>query len=310
MKKGFGLILSGGGAKGAYEIGVMKAIEDLDLAKYITGISGSSVGALNAALFTIRDIIRIIDIWENVKQSDFTNIELAKTLEDISRSLLVGMPLHLLANSNPFTGGLYTAKTLNTMGVFKPINTFNQLLALIYGGIFSQKGLEGIIDRNNILGDELYKKYEIFSTVYYEKAEYISWKDKSPEDVKHIMLASANIPGLFSSKTKHLGKPYWDGGIGDNTPIKPLYDIGYRKFIVVYLQKAEKVEQIAHDMKKKFPDAVFYNIYPDSNFNGGLIYALTINRERISSLINQGYLDALPPLWKIKIIDCGCDING
>ena len=29
MKKGFGLILSGGGAKGSYEIGVMKAIEEL-----------------------------------------------------------------------------------------------------------------------------------------------------------------------------------------------------------------------------------------------------------------------------------------
>ena len=258
------------------------------------------VGALNAALFTIRDIIRIIDIWENVKQSDFTNIELEKTLEDISRSLLVGMPLHLLANSNPFTGGLCAVNTLNTMGVLKPINRFNQLLALIYGGIFSQKGLEGIIDRNNILGDELYKKYEIFSTVYYRKAEYISWKDKSPEDVKQIMLASANIPGLFSSKkTKSLGKPYWDGGIGDNTPIKPLYDIGYRKFIVVYLQKAEKVEQIAFDMNKKFPDAVFHNIYPDSNFNDSFFCTLTINRERISNLISQGYLDAKEILKEI-----------
>ncbi|MBQ2080829.1 MAG: patatin-like phospholipase family protein, partial [Treponema sp.] len=46
-----GLCLSGGGAKGAYEIGVMKAIEEKNLSPNIKSISGTSVGALNGTLF-------------------------------------------------------------------------------------------------------------------------------------------------------------------------------------------------------------------------------------------------------------------
>ena len=49
--EGFGLVLSGGGAKGAYEVGVWKALEDYGITDDITVISGTSVGALNAALF-------------------------------------------------------------------------------------------------------------------------------------------------------------------------------------------------------------------------------------------------------------------
>lgn len=45
-----GLVLSGGG-KGAYEVGVWRAMEQLGLAKDIAAVSGTSVGALNAALF-------------------------------------------------------------------------------------------------------------------------------------------------------------------------------------------------------------------------------------------------------------------
>ncbi len=45
MEKGIGLVLSGGGGKGAYEIGVIKALDKLDITRSITCVSGSSVGA-------------------------------------------------------------------------------------------------------------------------------------------------------------------------------------------------------------------------------------------------------------------------
>ena len=47
----FGFVLSGGGANGAYEVGVWQALQELDVASNITAIAGTSVGALNAALF-------------------------------------------------------------------------------------------------------------------------------------------------------------------------------------------------------------------------------------------------------------------
>ena len=44
------IVLSGGGSKGAYEIGVWKALRKLHI-KYDI-VTGTSVGALNAALMT------------------------------------------------------------------------------------------------------------------------------------------------------------------------------------------------------------------------------------------------------------------
>ncbi len=50
-----GLVLSGGGGKGAYEIGVWEAIKELNIDKYIKVVSGTSIGAINAALFAQDD---------------------------------------------------------------------------------------------------------------------------------------------------------------------------------------------------------------------------------------------------------------
>ena len=47
--------MEGGGGKGSYQIGVWRAIRELGLEKWITAVSGTSVGALNAALFAKGD---------------------------------------------------------------------------------------------------------------------------------------------------------------------------------------------------------------------------------------------------------------
>ncbi len=49
-----GLVLSGGGAKGAYEVGVWQEQQAVGLASNVTVISATSVGALNAALFATK----------------------------------------------------------------------------------------------------------------------------------------------------------------------------------------------------------------------------------------------------------------
>ena len=46
-----GLVLAGGGAKGAYEVGVWQTLVESGLSKRVAAISGTSVGAINAALF-------------------------------------------------------------------------------------------------------------------------------------------------------------------------------------------------------------------------------------------------------------------
>ena len=49
MKRSYGLVLAGGGTKGAYEVGAWKALRELGVD--ITAIVGTSIGAINGALF-------------------------------------------------------------------------------------------------------------------------------------------------------------------------------------------------------------------------------------------------------------------
>lgn len=60
-----GLVLSGGGLKGSYQIGVYKALKKLNYNFDI--ITGTSIGAINGALLTSNEYKKAIKLWENVK---------------------------------------------------------------------------------------------------------------------------------------------------------------------------------------------------------------------------------------------------
>ena len=94
--KGYGLVLSGGGAKGSYEIGVWKAIKDMDIP--IVAITGTSIGALNGAMlvqgdddlcelawtnFSVEEIIDVNnEVWEEEKiyEKNFNIFTIIKNL--------------------------------------------------------------------------------------------------------------------------------------------------------------------------------------------------------------------------------------
>ncbi len=60
---GLGIVLSGGGARGAYQIGVWRALRELGCEKEIAVATGSSVGALNAAMFVQGNLERAEAMW-------------------------------------------------------------------------------------------------------------------------------------------------------------------------------------------------------------------------------------------------------
>ena len=59
MNNKIGLVLAGGGGKGAYHIGAWKALKQFEVDKNIGSISGTSVGALNAVLFALGNYVGI-----------------------------------------------------------------------------------------------------------------------------------------------------------------------------------------------------------------------------------------------------------
>jgi len=67
-----GLVLSGGFAKGAYQVGALKALQEYIAHDQITCTSASSVGALNAYAFLTGNIELINDIW---LRFDFKNFK-------------------------------------------------------------------------------------------------------------------------------------------------------------------------------------------------------------------------------------------
>ena len=76
--KTYAIALEGGGAKGAYEIGAWKALEEAGI-KYIA-VSGTSVGALNGAMMAMRDLPRAAEAWNDMRLSKV--IELDKEGEE------------------------------------------------------------------------------------------------------------------------------------------------------------------------------------------------------------------------------------
>ena len=69
-KMKIGIVFEGGGGKGAYQIGAWKAIRELGIDKFVTCVSGTSVGALNAALFYKGDIHMAEDVWLSINDKD------------------------------------------------------------------------------------------------------------------------------------------------------------------------------------------------------------------------------------------------
>ena len=74
------LVLAGGGARGSYQVGVWKALMELDWHPQI--ITGTSVGSLNGAMFVL-DLYEVArDMWLTIRSKDV--MELPEENADLS----------------------------------------------------------------------------------------------------------------------------------------------------------------------------------------------------------------------------------
>lgn len=75
------IALSGGGTKGAYEVGVWKALVELGIEYEI--VTGTSIGAINGALMAAREYERACEIWDTIEMTDVMQdgVNLTTTIE-------------------------------------------------------------------------------------------------------------------------------------------------------------------------------------------------------------------------------------
>ncbi len=260
--KDHALILAGGGAKGAYQIGVWKALRGFGADKLIGGVSGTSVGALNGALYVTGEYRKAVRVWSDIRHDDILTPSQVKQDMDKSEAFL---------------------------SLFK-----KEAFSWVKSGVFSREGLSSII-RDNLNFKAIRKSPLPFYVTLFNKktfsAEYFSiTSDASDEYIEKLLLASSAIPFVFPSEEIG-GNSYYDGGVVDNCPIKPLYKDGFRKFIVVWLSHDVSVGKLEHSLR--FPDAEIIDIIPSEDQGNFLTGTLDFSRSGIAGRIDLGYKDAV-----------------
>ena len=266
-----GLVLAGGGARGSYQIGAWRALKELGIDKYIGGVSGTSIGALNAVMFLQNDIEKAQRIWLSITKD--------KILPTGNMDLLKRGIFITLGNRN-----------LNFVKKYMPL-TLEQ-------GNISRDGLIEIMDEyldiKSLCSDKR-SCYATCSKVPDLSPRYFRLNDYSEKEIKNILLATSAIPMIYESKEVEEFK-YLDGGMADNIPIQPLYGEGFDTIIIIHLTKNSLINRY------KFPKSRIIEIYPRDMADGGLGELLDFTPESIRKRMKQGYIDTmylLEPIIKI-----------
>ena len=182
-----GLMLGGGGAFGAYQVGVIKALIEEDILPQIKVMSGTSIGAINIVmLMADLTIDQIEELWENI------NNEV------------------IYKNKNPYFKN--PEKSLVNVG---------PLYELLTSDLSTEK-----VKNSEIRGYATLKKLKspkISQQINYFAGEKTCILINAAKNPFQVVKGSASVPMLFGS-TKIGDSYYVDGGMVDNNPIDPLLE--------------------------------------------------------------------------------------
>lgn len=257
FSENFGVVLSGGGAKGAYEIGVWRAFEEYGIAQKTTVFSGTSVGGLNSAMFTCAPLDEGEKLWREVVphtlSTDYKFID-----QNGVRTLLDAFDLTILQKNK--WPKVYVTACRDEFTTLKILSSF----------IFEPS----MNASRFLLNDE-----------------------KETNEIKQKLLATSAVPYLTDPILLSDGHKYVDGGMesygGDNTPLIPVGD-NHPELDTIFVVYLYAEPEYKPDYSK-YPDKKIIEIIPAKDL-GGLLGSLDFSGETISRLIDQGYNDAVKVL--------------
>ncbi|HHY25029.1 MAG TPA: patatin-like phospholipase family protein [Clostridiaceae bacterium] len=257
----YGLVLEGGGAKGAYHIGVSKALVEIGIE--IGGVAGTSVGALNGAMIVQGELDKAYEVWQNINPSQIMKLteNEEKELDDLEA---IGEKLSLKIER---LRKIISEKGLDIEPLMK---TLNEL-------INEPKVRKSFMDFGMVTFDLTNRKpVEIF-------------KEDIPEGkLIDYLIASANLP-LFKMKTLD-GSIYIDGGFYNVLPINLIQDKGYKDIVVVRTFGLGRIKKI---------DTTGFNIITIAP-GESLGPVLDFSAERAQKNLAMGYFDAVKVFNNIK----------
>ncbi|HBG0487524.1 TPA: patatin-like phospholipase family protein, partial [Clostridioides difficile] len=252
-----GLVLEGGGTKGAYQIGAYKALRELGIE--FQGVTGTSIGALNGAYIVQNDIEVMEDIWLNYDYTHFMNID-RETYER-------------------FKNVDFTTKNLNA--VFELINKARKNEGIDISPL--RQLMETTLNEDIIRKS---KKDFGLVTVWWDKKinPYPLYIEDIPKGrLIDYLIASSSLP-IFQTNMMD-DKLYLDGMFCDNMPIGLLEDKGYEDVVVIRL-----IDDFIGKMNLNRHQNINIKTIIPSEYLGG---SLNKDRDNVEKNIRLGYLDTM-----------------
>lgn len=253
-KQKLGLVLEGGGVKGAYQIGALMAVREL-LVEF-DGVVGTSIGAINGAIYLEGGYSKLFDVWNEIQTNTVFD------LSDEETAALKGLDL------KPAILRVMLEKKL---GTFKMLESSYEK---------SQKFFETIVNEEDIRASG--KDYGLVTFNISDMQPVEKMMDEIDEGkLVDYIIASATFP-IFPPKIID-DKKYIDGGVYDNMPINLLVKNGYDKMLVIRTNVESK------QPKRKVegnPDLFF--IVPKEDLGP----AMAFSSSRIHAYMQTGYDDA------------------
>lgn len=224
LRRRFGqivLVLQGGGALGAYQVGVYQALHEAGIEP--DWVIGTSIGAINASLIAgnspERRLERLDAFWSRIQHG----------------------PLHQALSALPLFGS-YAANWLTLARGIEPFFTPNPFafagqhvpLGAEQAAYYSTRPLEATLrDLVNLptLNHGGCRLTVGAANVRTGQMHYFDSRD-TDLDLCHLM-ASGALPPAFPA-VRIDGQLYWDGGILSNTPVEAVFDDNPRRNSLVF----------------------------------------------------------------------------
>ena len=260
----YGLVLEGGGARGAYHVGAYKAIRELNIE--IGGIAGTSIGAINGAMMVQGDYELLEKIWYSVNSYELFDID-EKAIKDLKNFNLHDVNFSYLLHQSK---EILSNRGLDTSRIRELFDSY--------------------INEDKIRNSDI--DFGIVTVNLTDKKPMELMKEDIPKGkLVDFLIASANLPAFRIEEVD--GKKYLDGGFYNNLPIDILANKGYKNIIAV------RTLAIGIVRKAKIKDLNIIFIQPVESL-GSILGALDFNKERAEEYINLGYYDAMKVFKKLK----------
>lgn len=253
------LVLGGGGAKGAYQLGAIEALGELGVRPL--SVYGTSVGALNAAMYAQGRMAEAQELWESMRLEDLVTKESLALADDAEK--LFGQKEKLLE----FIARFAQEKSAD-------VTPFVELLHKYVD--------EDALRRSMVRFGLVTTRFPSLSMV--EKR----LEDMEQGSVHRWLLASSACFPVFPMAS--IGEDrYIDGGFCDNVPVEMAVRSGARQIIAIDIGRNR-----AHTQYDRRPNVTYIRTTQPL---GGL---LTFNPAQSARIRRIGYNDTMRAFGKLR----------